>query len=154
MQLVGFRILINPKNEGGARILDHTIVHFEIQAKNVEVLKSFYENVLGWKIIKSPLPYMDYWLIQTVATDEKGMLQRPGVNGGLYPRTPDWSGIKQVNYISVENIDEYIPKVTAAGGTILIAKQQIPTVGSIALVADPEGNAFGLIQPEMPPSPP
>ena len=132
--------------------MDHTIIHFEIQAKNVESLKSFYENVLGWKIIKSSLPGMDYWLIHTVPTDEKGMLQHPGVNGGLYTRTPEWSGVNQVNYISVENIDEYISKVTAAGGKILIAKQQIPSVGSIAVAADPEGNAFGLIQPEMPPT--
>jgi uncharacterized protein len=134
--------------------LDHTIIHFEIQAKNVESLKSFYEHVLGWKIIKTPLPGMDYWLIHTVPTDEKGMLQRPGVNGGLYPRSPEWSGVNQVNYISVENIDDYIAKVIAAGGKILIAKQQIPTVGSIAITADPEGNAFGLIQPEMPPTSP
>jgi len=134
--------------------LDHTIIHFEIQAKNVETLKRFYENVLGWKIIKSSIPGMDYWLIHTVPTDEKGMLKNPGVNGGLYPRTPEWAGVNQVNYISVENIDEYIAKVTAAGGKILIAKQQIPTVGSIAIAADPEGNAFGLIQPEMPPTPP
>jgi predicted enzyme related to lactoylglutathione lyase len=130
--------------------LDHTIIHFEIQAINVESLKTFYETVLGWKIIKSQLPGMEYWLIQTVPTDEKGMLQRPGVNGGIYQRSPEWSGVNQVNYISVENIDQYIAKVTAAGGKILIAKQQIPTVGSIAIASDPEGNAFGLIQPEMP----
>jgi hypothetical protein len=130
--------------------LDHTIIHFEIPAENVQVLKNFYEAVLGWKIIKAPLGGMDYWLIQTVPTDEKGMLQRPGVNGGLYPRTPDMPGATQVNYISVENIDEYITKVTAAGGKIIVPKQQIPTVGSIAIAADPEGNSFGLIQPEMP----
>ena len=134
--------------------MDHTVIHFEISAKNVQTLKSFYENVLGWKIIKSSLPGMDYWLIQTVPMDEKGMLQRSGVNGGLYPRAPEWSGINQVNYISVENIDEYISKVIAAGGKILIAKQQIPSVGSIAIAADPEGNAFGLIQPETPQTPP
>lgn len=131
--------------------MDHTIIHFEIQAKNVESLKSFYENVLGWKIIKTTSTGTDYWLIQTVPTDEKGMLQRPGVNGGLYERTPEWSGVNQVNYISVENIDEYIAKVTAAGGKIIMPKQQVPTVGSIAVAADPEGNAFGLIQPDMPP---
>jgi Predicted enzyme related to lactoylglutathione lyase len=134
--------------------LDHTIIHFEIPAKNVQPLKSFYEAVLGWKIIKTPLDGMDYWLIQTVPTDEKGMLQRPGVNGGLYPRTPDMPGATQVNYISVENIDEYITKVTNAGGKILVPKQQIITVGSIAIAADPEGNSFGLIQPEMPPASP
>ena len=65
-------------------------------------LKSFYEAVLGWKIIKAPLGGTDYWLIQTVPTDEKGMLQRPGVNGGLYSRTPDMPGATQVNYIALK----------------------------------------------------
>jgi uncharacterized protein len=134
--------------------LDHTVIHFEIQGKNVQALKSFYEDVLGWKIFKAPIGGMEYWLIQTVPTDEKGMLQRPGVNGGLYERTPEWSGVTQVNYISVENIDEYIAKVTSAGGKIIVPKQQVPTVGQIAVAADPEGNAFGLIQPEMPPPSP
>jgi uncharacterized protein len=134
--------------------LDHTIIHFEIPAKNVQALKSFYENVLGWKITQTPVGGMEYWIIQTVPTDEKGMLQRPGVNGGLYPRTPDMPNATQVNYISVENIDEYITKVTTSGGKIIVPKQQVPTVGSIAVAADPEGNAFGLIQPEMPPTTP
>jgi uncharacterized protein len=134
--------------------LDHTIIHFEIPAKNVQALKSFYEEVLGWKIIKTPVGGMEYWIIQTVPTDEKGMLQRPGVNGGLYLRTPEMPGATPVNYISVENIDEYITKVTMAGGKIIVPKQQIPTVGSIAIAADPEGNTFGLIQPEMPPTSP
>ena len=130
--------------------MDHTIIHFEIPAKNVQALKSFYENVLGWKITQTPVGGMEYWIIQTVPTDEQGMLQRPGVNGGLYPRTPDMPNATQVNYISVENIDEYVTKVTTSGGKIIVPKQQVPTVGSIAVAADPEGNAFGLIQPEMP----
>jgi uncharacterized protein len=134
--------------------LDHTIIHFEIPAKNVQTLKKFYEEVLGWKIIQAPLGGMEYWLIQTVPTDEKGMLQRPGVNGGLYPRTPEMPNATQVNYISIENINEYITKVTMAGGKIIVPKQQIPTVGSIAIATDPEGNVFGLIQPEMPPTSP
>lgn len=134
--------------------MDHTIIHFEIPANNVQKLKTFYENVLGWKITSAPMLGVEYWLIYTVPTDEKGMPQRPGVNGGLYPRTPDMQSATQVNYISIENIDEYTAKVTKAGGKILQPKQQIPTVGWFAIAADPEGNTFGLLQPEMPPTPP
>jgi len=131
--------------------MDHTIIHFEIPASNLQKLKTFYENVLGWKITRSPMQGMEYWLIYTVPTDEKGMPQRAGVNGGMYPRTPEQPNASQVNYISVENIDEYTAKVTKEDGEILMPKQQIPTVGWFALAADPEGNIFGLIQPEMPP---
>jgi uncharacterized protein len=134
--------------------LDHTIVHFEIPANSVQKLKAFYEQVLGWKIISSGMPGMEYWLIQTVPTDDKGMLQRPGVNGGLYQRTPEMPNATQINYIAIENIDEFTAKVTKAGGKILAPKQQIPTVGWFAVAADPEGNTFGLLQPDMPPTSP
>jgi predicted enzyme related to lactoylglutathione lyase len=129
--------------------MDHTIVHFEIPADNVEELSKFYTNLFGWKIIHSPAGEMDYWVIHTVPTDDKGMPQRPGVNGGMFPKQPEQKELNPVNYITVENIDEYIEKVASLGGKILMPKQQIPTVGYIALAVDPEGNQFGMLQPEM-----
>ena len=60
-------------------------------------------------------------------------------------------GAPQVNYVSVEDIDKYTGMVAKEGGKILVPKQQIPTVGWFAIVADPEGNAFGLLQPDMSP---
>jgi predicted enzyme related to lactoylglutathione lyase len=125
--------------------MSHTIIHFEIPADDVEKAKRFYEQVFGWKIVN--VPQMDYSVIHTVPTDEKGMLKEPGVNGGLYKRTDS----KQVpiNYIHVESVDEYIEKVVQYGGKILAPKQYIPHVGDIAWATDPEGNPFGLIRPEM-----
>ena len=134
---------------GGEEYMDNTIVHFEIPADNIEKLSQFYSSLFKWKIIHTPVEGMDYWIIQTVPTDEKGMPQKPGVNGGMFPRQPEQKGIRPVNYISIENIDECIEKVTQLGGKILIPKQQVPTVGYIALAIDPEGNQFGLLQPEM-----
>jgi predicted enzyme related to lactoylglutathione lyase len=90
--------------------MDHTIVHFEIPAGNVEKLAKFYEQLFAWKIIHSPVEGMDYWVIQTVPTDDKGMPQKPGVNRGMYPKQPEQKDAKPVNYTTVENIDEYIKK--------------------------------------------
>ena len=129
--------------------MDHTIVHFEIPADNVEELSKFYSSLFDWKIVHSPVEGMDYWIIHTVPTDDEGMPQRPGVNGGMFPKQPEQKGLTTVNYITVENIDEYIGKITNLGGKILMPKQQIPTVGYTALAMDPEGNQFGLLQPEM-----
>jgi predicted enzyme related to lactoylglutathione lyase len=126
--------------------LDHTIIHFEIPAADVGKLKTFYEGAFGWKIDKYPGP-MEYWMIQTVPTDEKGMLLRPGVNGGMTKK--EHPEQKPVNYITIESIDEYLMKVEKLGGKILVPKQQVPTVGLIAVAVDPEGNQFGLLQPEM-----
>jgi predicted enzyme related to lactoylglutathione lyase len=129
--------------------MDHTLVHFEIPADNVVELGKFYSKLFGWKLIHSPVEGMDYWIIQTVPTDQNGMLERPGVNGGIFPKKPQQKGINVLNYITVEDIDEYSKKVANLGGKILMPKQQIPTVGYVALVTDPEGNQFGMLQPEM-----
>jgi uncharacterized protein len=129
--------------------MDHTIVHFEIPAASVDKLKTFYEALFGWKILKAPMGETEYWLIHTVPTDDKGMLLNPGVNGGLFQKQPQQEGIKQVNYITVESIDEYSMKVEKLGGKILVPKQQVPTVGWIAVAEDPEGNQFGLLQLEQ-----
>lgn len=130
--------------------MDHTIVHFEIPADNVEKLCKFYSNLFNWKVIHSPVEGMDYWMIHTVPTDDKGMPQRPGINGGIFHKQPEQKGLNPVNYVTIENIDEYIDRVTDLGGKILIPKQRIPTVGYVAIAIDPEGNQFGLMQPEMP----
>jgi predicted enzyme related to lactoylglutathione lyase len=129
--------------------MDHTIVHFEIPAKNLEKLKEFYEKLFDWKIIHSPAGDMDYWVIHTVPTDEKGMPQRPGVNGGMYRKQPEQEGAIPVNYMTVENVDQYLEKVTNLGGTVLMTKQTVPGVGFIAIATDVEGNQFGLLQPQM-----
>jgi predicted enzyme related to lactoylglutathione lyase len=78
---------------------------------------------------------MEYWMIQTVPTDDQGMLQRSGVNGGMVKKErPDQ---KPVNYISVESIDESIKKVKRLGGKIVSPKQEVPNVGWIATAVDP-----------------
>ena len=125
--------------------MDHTVVHFEIPANDVEKLRVFYSELFGWKIEKSSVP-MEYWTIETVPVDEKMQPLRPGVNGGLYKR--DRPEFKPVNYISVESIDEYVQKVKTLGGIIIQPKQEVSNVGWIAVALDPEGNQFAMLQPK------
>ncbi len=127
--------------------MDHTIVHFEIPAENVEKLKKFYVDVFGWKIEKAPGP-VDYWLVETVPVDEKMMPLRPGVNGGMYKK--DMTDQKQVNYFSVESIDKFIEKIEKTGGKIVQQKQEVMDVGWIAVAVDPEGNQFAILEPKQP----
>jgi predicted enzyme related to lactoylglutathione lyase len=124
-------------------MVDHTIVHFDIPVKDVEKMKKFYSELLNWKIFRAPGP-IDYWLIETVPVDEQGMTVRPGVNGGMYKN--EHPEFKPVNYILIEDIDEYIPKIKQLGGTITQPKQEVLGVGWIASAIDPEGNAFAIMQ--------
>ena len=124
-------------------MLDHTVIHFEIQADAMKKLGNFYAKLFGWKIIKMPGP-TEYWGIQTVPLDEKGMLLRNGVNGGIMKRqNPEH---KPVNYIAVESVDEYVKKIEELGGIIVVPKMEVPTVGWWALALDPDGNQFAIMQ--------
>jgi hypothetical protein len=131
--------------------MDHTIVHFEIPANNTEKLQKFCAGVFGWKIENGSGDMsgtMEYWLLGTVPVDKQMRPLRPGVNGGMYKKTsPE---MKPVNYISVENADEYIEKIKKLGGKIIVPKQEVPQVGWTAVATDPEGNHFAILQPMNP----
>ena len=124
-------------------MVDHTVIHFEIPADNVEELKKFYTELFGWKIEKTPGP-MDYWMIQTVPVNEEGLTLRPGVNGGMMKRQhPEH---RPTNYISVESVDEYVKKIESLGGKITAPKMEVPGVGLWAMAIDPEGNQFAILE--------
>jgi len=128
-------------------MVDHTIVHFEIPANDVQKLKKFYNELFGWKIEKMPGP-MEYWTIETVPVDEKGMPVRPGVNGGMMKKqNPEH---KPITYISVESVDKYVKKTEALGGKVIVPKMEVPGIGWWAMALDPEGNQFAIFE-SMPP---
>jgi len=125
--------------------MDHTIVHFEIPAHDLEKMRSFYSRIFGWKIEK--YGEMDYWTIETVPTDDKGNPTRPGVNGGMMKKqNPDH---KAVNYILVESVEEYSRKIEENGGKIIVPKTEVPNIGWWAMALDPEGNQFAIMESKM-----
>jgi hypothetical protein len=124
-------------------MMDHTIVHFEIPADDVEKLRKFYAELFGWKIERWPGP-SEYWAIATVPTEEKGMPIRPGVNGGIMKRQNPQH--KPINYILVESVDEYSKKIEALGGKVVVSKTQVPGICWWALAVDPEGNQFAIME--------
>ncbi len=124
--------------------MSHTVIHFEIPADDLDRMKAFYKNVFDWKYHE--IPEMQYTTISTVPTDEKGMLQEPGVNGGIYKRTE--RDQVPLNYINVEDVDEFIDRAVRNGGRVRSPKMYIPRVGDIAVIEDPEGNPLGIIRPE------
>lgn len=127
------------------------VVHFEIHAKNLDMAQKFYSAVFGWDIKDMGEKMGNYRMVVT-GTDEAGA-KWPGINGGITPRhgTPPVGG-EPVNAfvctISVDDVDAYIEKVKTAGGSIALEKMNVPGVGGLVYCKDPEGNLFGMLQPE------
>jgi len=110
-------------------------VHFELTADDPARAIRFYESAFGWQIEKWDGP-MPYWSIKTG--------DGPGIDGGLGPRAPGFSGTTAV--IAVDSVDAAVAKVAAADGKITVPKMPIPTVGWVAYALDTEGNLFGMMQ--------
>jgi hypothetical protein len=43
-------------------------------------------------------------------------------------------------------VDDYVKKIEALGGTVIVPKMEVPGIGWWALALDPEGNQFAILQ--------
>ena len=124
------------------------VVHFEIQADDVERAKAFYSGVFGWTF-EDYSGYLGapYWGVVT------GPANEPGINGGLLPRpAPAPSAGQGVNgwvcTIGVEDYDAAERRVLDAGGQVALAKMALPGMAWQGYYLDTEGNTFGIHQPD------
>jgi len=119
------------------------VVHFEIHADDPERAIAFYSKLFGWTFQE----YMpgQYWLITT------GDADAPGINGGLMPRKPGQTGDIVLAYVctaEVDDIDAALKTFHELGGAIALDKHAIPGVGWQFYGKDPDGNIFGVHQPD------
>jgi predicted enzyme related to lactoylglutathione lyase len=112
------------------------VIHFEINADEPARAVEFYREVFGW-VIESWEGPMEYWLITTYAEGESG------INGAITRRM---EGNTTVNTIGVPDLEAFISKVEASGGSLVTPKMTVPGVGYMAYCRDTEGNTFGIMQ--------
>ena len=104
---------------------------------------TFYASLFGWQFTQ--WGQEKYWLIQT------GDKAQAGIDGGLLQRQgstplPMASVNAFVCTCDVADLDAATAKVTSLGGTIVVPRMAIPTVGYLAYAKDTEGNIFGMMQ--------
>ncbi len=123
------------------------VVHFEMPYDDRKRMARFYESAFGWQTQMLGEDMGNYVLATTTETDESGP-KRPGaINGGFYPKRPDWPAQFPSIVIAVENVEESIKKVRAAGGKVLGEPMLIPGVGHYVSFTDTEGNRVTMLQP-------
>ena len=119
-------------------------MHFEIPVDDFDRANKFYSSIFGWDLQDMPMPGgAKYVGIRTVAVDEHHMPKEAGaINGGMMKRTSDVHS--PVIAINVNSVDDYVKKVEAAGGKVVMPKVEIGGMGYYAYVTDTEGNVIGL----------
>ena len=120
-------------------------IWYELMTPDPEGSKDFYDAVVGWSIGEAAPEFNGY-----------RMINRPdgGFAGGVLPLNeemqrhgarPTWLG-----YIHVADVDQAVGRIEGAGGTALMPATDIPNVGRIAMVTDPQGAPFYVMKPKPP----
>lgn len=109
---------------------------------NLGAAGDFYAKVMGWTITDSGMPDFTYHLACGDGPGDMvaGLMEMPGDVAGM---PPCW-----MIYFSVDDVDQFCKDAVAAGASVHREPADIPGTGRFAILADPQGAAFGILQPD------
>ncbi|MEM6649426.1 MAG: VOC family protein [Pseudomonadota bacterium] len=108
-------------------------IWYELIVKDVSAVQPFYGELLGWTFKDSGHPEMEYHVFSADGPEVGGLMaltEDMEKNGAQ----PLWAG-----YVHVDDVDATADMAKKAGGQILMPPQDIPNVGRIAFITDPQG---------------
>jgi len=112
----------------------------ELATKDLKKAMDFYSQLFGWTLEQTKIAPMEYKEIIMDGTAYGGMMEI-NESWGENPPPSHWN-----NYIAVENTDETVEKIKANGGGVKVPPFDAPGVGRMAMVSDPSGAPFAVIQ--------
>ncbi len=125
------------------------VVHFEMPYEDAGRIVKFYTKAFGWQMQELGKEMGDYITASTTETDKNRMVKRPGaINGGFFPKKPDWPEQYPSVVIAVEDIKIAMKAVAGAGGKVLGEPMEIPGIGLYVSFIDTEGNRVSILEPK------
>jgi predicted enzyme related to lactoylglutathione lyase len=116
--------------------------YFEIQAADPKRAIDFYRTVFGWTFTRVEGLPVEYWRVQTDGS-RGGLLRRPA------PAPAPQQGTNAfVCSMEVAEFDAVARRIADAGGIVALPKFAVPGVCWQGYFLDPEGNTFGIFQPD------
>src|SRR5664279_1985118 len=115
------------------------VIHFEMPYDDQKRMAKFYEQAFGWQTKALGEEMGNYVLATTTETGDSGPEKPGAINGGFFPKKPDWPAQHPSVVISVDNIGDAMGLVRRAGGAVLGEPMEIPGVGKYVSFTDTEG---------------
>lgn len=110
--------------------MSHGFIWYELMTSDPDAAAKFYGAVIGWTAHGTGQPGMDYRQLKMGDSFVGGLM-------AMAEMPPMWVG-----YISVDDVDAAIVAIKAAGGAEHMPARDIPGVGRMAMVSDPQGAIF------------
>jgi predicted enzyme related to lactoylglutathione lyase len=132
-------------NEDGKTSGQGSYIWYELLTPDPVAAKTFYDAVVGWNIEAQPSGEMDYRMIGRSDGGNAGGVMRLTDEMRGHGAKPIWLG-----YVAVDDVDASVASIEQAGGKTLLPAFDIPDIGRIAMVTDPQGVPFYVMKPTPP----
>lgn len=119
-------------------------IWYELMTSDIDAAKAFYGPMLGWSFESHEGGGMEYHVFNAAGPGVGGFMpiSKEMADGGARPL---WAG-----YILVDDVDKAAAAIASAGGQTFMPPTDIPTVGRIAFLCDPQGAPFYVMKPQPP----
>ena len=108
----------------------------ELMSPDPAKAAEFYGSLFGWKLEEMPMPNGTYRVAKLGETPIGGIMACPDA-----AMPPMW-GV----YVTVDDVDESLAQCVSLGGAVLMPPMDVPTVGRMAALRDPQGAMFSIIK--------
>jgi predicted enzyme related to lactoylglutathione lyase len=108
----------------------------ELLTSDVEAAKRFYEETIGWTFAEMPMPNGAYHVASVDGKYAAGIMNPADVGEGDVP--PNWFA-----YLEVDDVDKRVERARAAGAVVKREPWDIPGVGRVAILQQPDGATVG-----------
>ncbi|MDQ3246876.1 MAG: VOC family protein [Pseudomonadota bacterium] len=110
-----------------------SFIWYELLTSDHGAAKSFYDAAVGWDIETAASNPMDYRMIRTGSGFAGGVMQLTA-DMREHGAKPTWLG-----YVGVDDVDATVAKAEGLGAKVMMPAFDLPGVGRMALIADPQG---------------
>jgi predicted enzyme related to lactoylglutathione lyase len=121
------------------------LIWYELMTPDGDASKAFYDKVVGWQIGEPVAEYQGYRMIGRSDGGFAGGVLQLTDEMQHHGARPTWLG-----YIGVDDTDAAVASIEQAGGKALMPPFDIPKVGRVAMVTDPQGVPFYVMKPIPP----
>jgi uncharacterized protein len=113
----------------------------ELMTSDPAAAAKFYGELFGWAAKDMGAEMGGYRVVSVGETGIGGIM---GLASGGPPMPPQWGC-----YVTVDNVEQTLAKCTALGGKTIVGPMDVPTVGRMAVIQDPQGATLSVMQYAM-----
>ena len=109
----------------------------ELITPDIEGAKTFYAELFGWELRDENMGERTYTIAKSNNVEVAGLMETPAEAQGM---PAQWGA-----YVTVENVDTSAARAKQLGATVVMAPRDIPGVGRICVIVDPQGATISMI---------